>query len=98
MVNEQEQDSGSHPGAKRRVAGDESQLVQARKTYEKALGADSLSEGRADSRADFGPERERGRVRVHLRLFPELVPDGADADAARRLPAEVEQRSQGARK
>jgi hypothetical protein len=44
-------------------------------------------------------QKEKGaESAVHLRLFPELVPDGADADAARRLPAEVEQRSQGARK
>lgn len=35
---------------------------------------------------------------VHLRLFLELVPDGADADAARRLLPDIEQRAQAARK
>ena len=35
---------------------------------------------------------------VHLRLFLELVPDGADADAARRLLPDIEQRAQAAHK
>ena len=66
---------------------------------------------RPSARAPFiaGPKREPflglflaqkekwAKSALHLRLFFELVPDGADADAARRLLAEVEQRSQAAR-